>query len=442
MTAQLTPTPETAPVAPAGSSTPSAPTALGTSAAELVARRRKGYSLEGDFYTSREIYDLDVDVVFSKNWIFVAAAAEIPEAGDYVTVDIGKASVVVVRDDDDEITAFHNVCRHRGSRLLEDKGFVGNIVCPYHRWTYALDGSLLHAESQPPGFDKSCFSLHKVHVRNLAGLVFICLAQDAPADFDEVAKIVEPHLRPYQLDKAKVARQIDLPEAGNWKLVMENNRECYHCDGHPELISAFFPIFGYSAEDITPRLQPIWDRYTAAKEALAEKRVAQGTPLCDHQELDTRPVGFQLEHFPLEGESKSFAAGGAALCSKLIGDVKDAAFGDISMHLQPNCWFHFLGDHCIAFSVMPTSPTTSVLRTTWLVNPDAEEGTDYDLESLCATWNATNDQDRTLVTNTQIGCSDPAYVPGPYSMVEDQVEAFVNWYMTRLREHLGLEATA
>ncbi len=438
MTAQLT-----TPQPPAGSSAGQvAPPSLGASAAEVVARRQKGYSLEGSFYTSQEIYDLDVDVVFTQNWIFVATAAEIPEAGDFVTVDIGRASVVVVRDDDNEIAAFHNVCRHRGSRLLEDRGFVGNIVCPYHRWTYALDGSLLHAESQPPSFDKTCFSLRKVHVRNLAGLVFICLAQDAPADFDEVAKVVEPHLLPYQLDKAKVARQVDLPEAGNWKLVMENNRECYHCDGHPELTSAYFPIFAYDEEDITPRLKPLYDRYTKAADALAEKRREQGTPLQDHMELDTRRVGFQLTHLPLDGEGKSFAAGGAAVCSTLMGDIKDAAFGDLSLHMQPNSWFHFLGDHAVVFSVMPTSPGTSVLRTTWLVHPDAEEGKDYDLESLCTVWNATNDQDRVLVTNTQIGCGDPSYVPGPYSMVEDQVEGFVNWYVTRLREHFDAQASA
>ncbi|WP_299038590.1 aromatic ring-hydroxylating dioxygenase subunit alpha [uncultured Pseudokineococcus sp.] len=405
--------------------------------AELLRRRRPGTSLESAFYTDDEVHALDLDVVFSRQWIFVAAAAEIPEAGDYLTVEVGASSVVVVRDDEEQVRAFHNVCRHRGSRLLEDRGFVGNIVCPYHRWTYDLEGSLLHAEAQPPSFDKTCFSLRPVHVRDLAGLVFICLADEAPEDFDAVAELVEPHLRPYRLDQAKVAAQTDLVEAGNWKLVMENNRECYHCDGHPELTTAYFPLFAYDEEDISPRLRPLFERYQRAAAALEGVRRAHGVPMVDHRHLDDRVVGFQLTHMPLDGEGKSFGAHGAAVSAKLMGDVQDPAFGDLSLHLQPNSWFHLLGDHAVVFSVMPTSTTTSVLRTTWLVHPDAEEGVDYDLQTLCAVWNATNDQDRALVAATQRGVADPSYEPGPYSMVEDDVEAFVSWYVARLREHAG-----
>lgn len=410
---------------------------------DLLRRRVAGQSLEAPFYTDDEVYRRDLDVVFARNWIFVAAAAEVPEPGDYVTVEVGDFSVIVVRDDDEQVQAWHNVCRHRGSRLLaERQGSVGNIVCPYHRWTYGVDGKLMFAEAQPPTFDKACFSLRPVHVRNLAGLVFVCLAEEAPQDFDEVAEVLAPHLAPYELDRAKVAATMDLPEAGNWKLVMENNRECYHCDGHPELITAYFPLFAYEEEDITPRLRPIFDRYVKAAEALAKVRTAHGLPLQDHRELDTRVVGFQLSHLPLDGEGKSFAPGGAAVCSRLMGSVGDAAFGDLSLHLQPNSWFHLLSDHAVVFSVLPTSTGTSTLRTTWLVHPDAVEGVDYDLDALTMVWRATNDQDRALVAGTQRGCADPGYVPGPYSMVEDDVEAFVNWYVTRLREAVAPEVTA
>ncbi|PRY16702.1 aromatic ring-hydroxylating oxygenase subunit alpha [Kineococcus rhizosphaerae] len=405
---------------------------------DLVRGRVAGQSLEAPFYTSEEVYRRDLDVIFARNWIFVAAAAEIPEPGDYVTVDVGEYSVIVVRDDDEQVRAFHNVCRHRGSRLLpERQGAVGNIVCPYHRWTYGVDGRLRFAESQPATFDTTCFSLRPVHVRDLAGLVFICLAEQAPQDFDAVAEVLEPHLRPYELGKAKVAATYDLAEAGNWKLVMENNRECYHCDGHPELITAYFPLFAYEAEDITPRLKPLYDRYVKAAEALEKIRAAHGLPLTDHRELDTRVVGFQLSHLPLDGEGKSFAPNGGAVCRTLMGQVQDAAFGDLSLHLQPNSWFHLLSDHAVVFSVLPTSTGTSTLRTTWLVHPAAVEGVDYDLDALTAVWRATNDQDRALVAGTQAGCSDPGYVPGPYSMVEDDVEAFVNWYVTRLREAIA-----
>jgi Rieske 2Fe-2S family protein len=116
----------------------------------LVARRRPGHSLEAAFYTSPEVLDLDLRLIFGRHWVFVASEPELPEPGDFVTVEIGRTSVILVRDDDMAVRAFHNVCRHRGSIILrEKKGFVGNLVCPYHQWTYDLGGRLIHAENMP-----------------------------------------------------------------------------------------------------------------------------------------------------------------------------------------------------------------------------------------------------------------------------------------------------
>ncbi len=404
----------------------------------LVKRRAVGYSLETPFYTSQEVFDLDVQAIFAKHWLFSAAEAEIPDAGDYVTIDIGPYSVIILRDDDEEIRAFHNVCRHRGSRLLKEScGSIGNIVCPYHQWTYRTDGDLIYAESQPPDFDRSRFGLKPIHVKNVAGLIFICFDENPPADFDEVASYVEPWLTPYGLAGAKVAHQIDLPEEGNWKLVMENNRECQHCDGaHPELVSAYFPLFGYSEDDITPRLRPTFERYVAAAADLERVCSLSGFPRDERRELDNRPTGFQLSHLPLDGNGISFAPDGAQVCQKLMGSLTEPRFGDLSLHLQPNSWFHFLSDHAVVFRVLPLSADKSIVRTTWLVHPDAKEGVDYDVDSLTAVWRATNNEDRELVIGTQNGVTNPGYLPGPYSLVEDDVEAFVNWYVKRVDAYL------
>jgi Rieske 2Fe-2S family protein len=125
-----------------------------TDLAGLVARRTPGLTLEAPFYTDPAVYAADLDAVWGRTWLFVAIEAEVREPGDYVTVDVGPRSVVVVRDDDEQIRALLNVCRHRGARLLEDRsGSVGNIVCSYHQWIYSPDGTLLHAGDQPPSFD-------------------------------------------------------------------------------------------------------------------------------------------------------------------------------------------------------------------------------------------------------------------------------------------------
>jgi Rieske 2Fe-2S family protein len=406
--------------------------------AALVERRAVGHSLEAPFYTSQTVYDVDMDAIFGRHWLFCATEAELAEPGDFVTVDIGTSSIIIVRDEDENVRALHNVCRHRGSRILEEAcGAVGNLVCPYHQWTYRTDGELVYAESQPPGFDRGRFGLKQVHTQTVAGLVFVCLAEEPPTDLDDVAAVVEPYLRPYRLQDAKVAHQTDVVEEGNWKLVMENNRECHHCDAsHPELVTAYFPFHRYSEEDVTPRLRPAFERYQAATADLNAVCERSRVPLETHRELDDRPTGYMIMRLPLDGHGASFGTDGAQVSRRLMGDVTDSRFGDLSLHLQPNSWFHMLSDHAVVFRVLPIAPNKSLVRTTWLVHADAVEGVDYDVDSLTAVWQATNDQDRELVETAQRGVSDPSYEPGPYGLVEDDVEAFVSWYVRRVGDYL------
>ncbi len=407
--------------------------------AALVARRRPGYALEGPFYTSREFFDLDIDAIFAKHWIFVATEPEIPEPGDFVTVELGRYSVILIRDDDGGVQALHNVCRHRGSRVLLDaKGSVGNLVCSYHQWTYAADGRLLHAGDQPPTFDKECFGLKKVAARTLGGLILICLSPAPPQDFDDVADRVAPYLAPHRLAETKVAAQIDLVEEGNWKLVMENNRECYHCEaGHPELTCTFFPTYGYALEQIPPRLMPAHARYLAAEAHLEAACTERGMPFAPIEELQGRSTAFRLQREALDGAGESYTRDGRAASTKLLADFDTPRLGRLSLHLQPNSWFHFLADHVVTFTALPLAPDRTLVRTTWHVHRDAVEGVDYDPGTLTEVWRMTNEQDGAFVGRTQAGVSSPAFEPGPYSTNEYQVDALVSWYIERLEEHLA-----
>ena len=208
---------------------------------DLLDRRRRWTSLESAFYADAEIFAHDIAGIFDRHWFFAASVAEIPEPGDFVTIDVGDRSVILIRDDDGGVNALRNVCRHRGARVLtEPSGSVGNLVCAYHSWTYGRDGSLLHAAAAGPEFDPSCFGLRRVHSMTVAGLIFLCLAPEPPTDFAEVAEIFAPFAEPHDIPRTKVAHQQEIIEQGNWKLVMENNRECYHCDGHRELACSNF----------------------------------------------------------------------------------------------------------------------------------------------------------------------------------------------------------
>src|SRR3569833_3440248 len=159
----------------------------------LIASRQAGYTLPAPFYLSREVYEQDVVRIFGRYWIFVGVEPEIAEPGDFFTVEIGTDSIIIVRDDDMKINALHNVCRHRGARLRNaGSGIVGNLVCPYHSWTYNLSGELIHNDHMGENFDRSKFSLKSVHVRSVAGLIFICIAENPPEDFEVMRAALEP----------------------------------------------------------------------------------------------------------------------------------------------------------------------------------------------------------------------------------------------------------
>ncbi|GAA1406082.1 (Fe-S)-binding protein [Glutamicibacter uratoxydans] len=408
-------------------------------AKELFNNRRAGYSLEAPFYTDPTIFKMDMEGIFSNHWLFAASIAELPEPGDYVTVEYGPISLIVLRNDEGGVNVMHNVCRHRGARVLTaDSGTTGNLVCGYHSWTYNSEGDLIHASA--PGemnFDKSCFGLKKAHSRIVAGLIFVCIADEPPTDFDETSKIFEPYLAPHDIARTKIAYQQNIIEEGNWKLVMENNRECYHCDGHPELACSLFPTWGLTEDTVPPHLEEVWERNKESERALEERCRRYGLPYEVVEELDTRIAGIRISREPLDGEGESFSPDGHRLSKKLLGDLRDFRLGRCSMHLQPNSWFHFLGDHIVTFSVFPITEGKTLVRTTWLVADDAVEGDDYDVEALTHTWKQTNIQDRAFVELCQQGAASPNYEQGPYMKSEYQVEAFINWYTQRMQEHLA-----
>jgi Rieske 2Fe-2S family protein len=414
---------------------------------ELFTQRRPGYSLDAPFYVDPTLFSCDMQGIFTTQWLFAASIAEIPEPGDYVTVEFGPSALILLRTEDEDgnpggVNALHNVCRHRGARVLTQRsGTTGNMVCGYHSWTYNETGALIHASA--PGqadFDKSCYGLKTAHVKIVAGLIFVCMADVPPQDLDDVADIISPYLAPHELATAKVAFQQELVEEGNWKLVMENNRECYHCDGHPELACSLFPTWGLSEGLIPPHLEEAWTRNLRAEVALQERCERYGLPYKVIEELDSRVAGFRISREALDGEGESFSASGRRLSKKLLGDLRDFRLGRCSLHVQPNCWFHFLGDHVITFGAFPVSEHRTVVRTTWLVASDAMEGVDYDLDELTHTWKMTNVQDRAFVEMCQTGALSPAYEPGPYMKSEYQVEAFITWYVQRMREYLGADA--
>ena len=130
---------------------------------DRLQRRKHETALEREFYTGEEEYRVDLEMIWYRDWLFVGHDCEVPKPGNYLTVQIGEYPVVVVRDRNGELRAFHNACRHRGSRICSaERGTVTRLVCPYHQWTYHLDGRLFAARDMGEGFDRSQYGLHEI----------------------------------------------------------------------------------------------------------------------------------------------------------------------------------------------------------------------------------------------------------------------------------------
>ena len=210
-------------------------------------------SLPGEFFASDDIYRADLERVWRQGWLFVGHDCEIPRAGDFLTFNIGIDPLIAIRGDDDVVRVFHNVCRHRGTLLCrEPNGSVRQLVCPYHQWVYGKDGKLLSCRGMQDGLDTAALGLSPVATENLCGFIFVNLAK-RPGDFGPARELMEPMLRPQGCDRAKVAKAVNYTVNSNWKLVWENNRECYHCNlNHPQYIKANYDH--YNTDDTSPEL--------------------------------------------------------------------------------------------------------------------------------------------------------------------------------------------
>jgi glycine betaine catabolism A len=382
--------------------------------------RREGYSLDRAFYIDPDYYRQDLEHIWYKDWLFVGHDCEMPRPGNYFTLQVGDYPIVIVRDRQGAVRALHNSCRHRGSRVCtQHKGSSAKLVCPYHQWTYELDGRLLFARQMPEDFDPAQHSLKPVHCETVGGYIFVSLAEQ-PMDFQPFRDTVASYLAPHRLGETKVAYESTIVEKGNWKLVWENNRECYHCAAnHPELCRTYPEapsVTGTDGGADDPEIAGHWARCEAA-----------GLP----SKFQISPDGqFRTARMPLIEDAESYTMSGKpAVQRRISDDISINRIGTMLLFHYPTTWNHLLGDHAISFRVLPLSANETAVTTKWLVHKDAVEGVDYNLEELTHVWTETNDQDRRIVEENAFGIHSPAYEPGPYSALhEGGVMQFLEWY--------------
>ncbi|MFH8381314.1 aromatic ring-hydroxylating dioxygenase subunit alpha [Kitasatospora sp. NPDC018058] len=360
-------------------------------------------TLPGSSYTDPQIFALEQEKIFEAMWFCVVRAADLDAPGKFRTVQVGRESVLVTRSRDHTIKAFLNICRHRGARICtEESGEVKrNFQCPYHAWTYGLDGKLVAAPNltSMPDVDRTAYGLVPVHVREWLGYVWVCLADDPPSFEDDVIgaateRLGDPHaIDHYQADELAVGRRIRYEVRANWKLIIENFMECYHCATiHPELTEVL-PEFagGYAAQYY---------------------------------------VGHGAE---FATEAEGFTVDGSAGVERIPGVSEEQDRRYYAITVKPQVFINLVPDHVIVHRMYPLAVDRTVVECDWLFIKDVvESGTD--LSRSVELFHRVNVQDFEACDRTQLGMDSRAYARGGVLVPsEHHIGAFHEWVTERLR---------
>ncbi len=401
----------------------------------LLATRREGHGMPRAFYHTDALYARELEQIWFGGWLFAGFAFEIPKPGDYITFSVDATPILVMRDDSGTVRAFHNVCRHRGTLLCRaEAGHVRAIVCPYHSWTYSRQGDLVACHGMHDGVDKSKLGLRPLHAEVCAGLIYVSLAPSPPL-FDALRETFEGAARQQGFDRARIAHISDYAVEANWKLVWENNRECFHCVRcHPQYVKANFDVYDEASTS------------EAIRAKLAEA-VARTQSKWAAQDIAITHQRGGLALFPDPEHGLWYAADRTVLTegwdtesmdgqrvAPLMGSYQDADVGVLRMRSMPNFWVHASCDHAVVARLLPAGPRTTRVRGYWLVDQRAREGEDYTLDKLLPFWNLTNEQDWDICKWQQKGVDSIGYVPGPLSQQKEyNVDAFIRWYLKQMR---------
>ena len=369
---------------------------LNSDLARTLAPIAEARTLPAAAYTSEDVFRREQAEVFARQWLCVGRVADIAEPGSYFVKQLGADSVVLVRSADGLVRAFHNVCRHRGSRLVDTASGHGltRLLCPYHSWSYNLDGTLQNAPRMGAGFCKGDFPLQAVRMEMHEGFIFLQLDPNGPALAEHFAEL--PDLRPYRIPELVCGRHIEYEVAANWKLICENYSECYHCaHAHPQL----------------NRLSEVIAR--------SERGSDNG------ERFSGGPM--QLR----EGVATMSMSGDSNLPT--IPGLSHADSRIVHYYLvYPNMMLSPHPDYVLTHTVWPLAPGRTRVICEWLFTAEAVTSSDFDPADVVELWDLTNRQDWALCERAQLGAMSRGHRPGPYQANEDCVHAFDRWYAQRM----------
>ena len=404
-----------------------APDAL-ASLRQALAATQSGHALPRAFYKDPQIFELDMRHFLLAHWHCVGHSSMVAKPGDFFTVELASESILITRDADGQIRALLNVCRHRGSRICDEaQGHKANgkFVCPYHGWTYDCSGQLLHARGMDESFRHAEHSLRQLALHVEEGMIFITLARE-PLGLEHMRQVFAPAAQVYGWGRAKVAARKTYHIAANWKLVEENYQECYHCTpSHQE----------YSKRHTYSRPEALRQ---GPDQALRARRQALGLNLQEYDFYYTAAHTGQesadcIASAMVDGFQTGSADGKAVapLMGAFRGKGYDGGFSFID--LGPSSNFVAYPDYTLLYRTVPQTVDRTEFELIWLVDQDAVEGVDYDLERLTWMWDFTSLEDKRIIEVNQLGVNSAVFTPGPYAPMESCAQLYIEWYLDAMR---------
>ena len=355
------------------------------------------HTLAREYFVSPEVWETEQERIFGRSWLLAGHLSQLREPGSYFTHEVGRESVLVVRDREGDIRAFHNHCRHRGTRLCtEHVGTLGTAIqCPYHAWTYGLDGALRAAPNMQgvPGFDRADYPLRKVALATWEGFVFVNLAAE-PLPFAEALPALQSRFAQWRLADLVSVHQTVYEVQANWKLFFHNYSECYHCPNvHPHL------------NKLTP--------YRNTENDLDEGPVLGGPMWMSN------PDGSMTMH------------GGR--CAAPFAGLSAEERGRVYYYtLFPSAFLSLHPDYVLVHRAQPLAIDRTRVLCDWYFHPAAVAAPGFDPQPAIAFWDLTNRQDWELCANAFKGVVSRAWQPGPYADLESQLAAFDRQYLRTL----------
>jgi phenylpropionate dioxygenase-like ring-hydroxylating dioxygenase large terminal subunit len=401
----------------------------------LAANTRSGYSLDRQFYCDDAVFAADMQQVIGRKWLVAGHVDRVRNKGDYFLFKIGQESIIIVRSDESTVNAFYNVCRHRGSLICtKEQGRLARLTCGYHAWSYGLDGSLLAARLMPADFSKQDNGLHRCHVRVFHGLIFINLSAERPPDFDAAFGDLSPYLDFHGIAEAKIAHAQSYPTAANWKLIVENFVECYHCaPAHPEFCSMHPPeaLIAFGAGPSSGPAEAV-EKYLPALKAWEARAASLGRPIGTVDDgPESSHLRLLLQRTIREGYDSETEDGRPA--SSLMGKRRGFDQGRMYLSFSPFSHLVATNDFAVLFLFTPRGTLNTDVDLYWLVDGNAPA---VDVPRMIWGWDETTKQDKVITENNQAGILSTRYQPGRYSEHERRVVTFQRWYLAQFGHSL------